>query len=70
MSNLDTKNSDLTEKELAEHLSVSVRTLQIWRAQNKAPKHYRHGYKGIRYKVEDVLAWKQKLQDSQETEGV
>lgn len=60
--------AELTEKELAEYLRISVRTLQIWRAKNKAPNHYRHGYKGIRYKLEDILKWKEKFQNSQETE--
>lgn len=68
MNEITSTNAELTEKELAEHLKVSVRTLQIWRAKNTAPKHYRHGYKGVRYKLEDVLEWKSRLQCSQEQE--
>lgn len=57
---------DLIEKEVAEMLRVSVRTLQIWRASGTAPKHYRHGYKGVRYKIADVISWKNQRAQSQE----
>lgn len=69
MTNTEANSAtDLTEKEVAEMLRVSVRTLQIWRASGKAPAHYRHGFKGIRYRHKDIVAWKDKLSHSQETE--
>ncbi len=69
MSNKDEQNEkDLTEKEVAEILRVSVRTLQIWRTTGKAPKYYRHGFKGVRYRYADVEAWKENLIHSQTVE--
>lgn len=66
MSNNDKKTqNELTEKEVAEMLRITVRTLQIWRSQGKAPKHYRFGYKGVRYLLEDVLKWKENLKFNQ-----
>jgi excisionase family DNA binding protein len=71
MSNKDEQNEkDLTEKEVAEILRVSVRTLQIWRANGKAPKCYRHGFKGVRYRYADVMAWKENLILSQNAEDL
>ena len=57
---------DLTEKEVAEMLRVTVRTLQIWRALGTAPKYYRHGYKGVRYRIADVISWKNQRPQSQD----
>ncbi len=71
MTNTTVENEkDLTEKEVAEILRVSVRTLQIWRASGKAPKHYRQGFKGVRYRYEDLMAWKENLICSQNSEDL
>lgn len=52
------------EKELS--YPVSDSTIGKWRydtyrGKNKGPKFYKHGYKAIRYKVADVLAWAREM---------
>lgn len=47
----------LTESEAADFLGVSVRSLQNWRALGKAPKFYKYGYKGVRYRLAELIKW-------------
>lgn len=54
----------LTDKDLAERWGVKPRTIQRWRAAGKTPKHIPIGHKGgfgqgVRYALEDVLAFEQ-----------
>jgi predicted DNA-binding transcriptional regulator AlpA len=47
----------LTEKELAQHLKIKVKTLQHWRAKGQGPPHIRLGSKIVRYRLNDVCAF-------------
>jgi predicted DNA-binding transcriptional regulator AlpA len=44
----------LTEKELAEHLKIKVKTLQLWRMKGQGPPHIRLGSKLVRYRLHEV----------------
>ncbi len=46
----------LTEVQAADVLSVSVRTLQAWRAQGRGPRFVRVG-RLVRYAKADLLEW-------------
>ena len=46
----------LTEVQAADLLSLSVRTLQAWRAKGFGPPYVRAG-RAIRYRRRDLLAW-------------
>jgi predicted DNA-binding transcriptional regulator AlpA len=46
----------LTERELAEIMSFSPRTLQAWRQRQAGPPFIRVG-RSIRYSLLDVIAW-------------
>lgn len=47
----------LTPQLLAEHLSVSVKTLERWRLQGEGPAFVRISPKVIRYRTSDVIAF-------------
>lgn len=47
----------LVEKEVAEQLGVTIRTLQRWRQESKGPKYCRLTRQTIRYKQEDIDQW-------------
>lgn len=46
----------LTEKQAAELLSMSVKTLQAWRFQCKPPRYRKLG-RSVRYSMEDLQAF-------------
>ncbi len=47
----------LNEKQLAEMLAVSVRTLQKWRLLGKGPRFYKLAGDAVRYRLDEVEAW-------------
>ncbi len=47
----------LNEKETAEFLGVSRRTLQGWRLAGTGPKFVKVSSRSIRYRRRDLLAW-------------
>jgi len=46
----------LNEKSTAEYLSVSVKTLQMWRHQRRGPAYLKIS-RAVRYRVEDLDAY-------------
>jgi len=42
-----------SEKEAAEMLNISVKTLQAWRFKGNGPRYYKLG-RCVRYKIEDL----------------
>lgn len=46
----------LTEAQTADHLSISMRTLQAWRVRGGGPVFIRAG-RSIRYRRSDLLCW-------------
>ena len=46
----------ITEKEAAQFLSVSLRTIQNWRFRNRGPKYKKLG-RLVRYSVADLSAY-------------
>ena len=46
----------LTEAQIADHLSISMRTLQAWRVRGGGPVFIRAG-RSIRYRRRDLLNW-------------
>lgn len=49
--------SYMTTRELAAFLGLSAGTLCVWRSQGKGPSYYKVG-NAVRYKIDDVDAWK------------
>lgn len=49
--------SYMTTRELAAFLGLSAGTLCTWRYQGKGPNYYKVG-NAVRYKIDDVEAWK------------
>lgn len=49
----------ITEKEAAQFLSVSLRTIQNWRFRNRGPKYKKLG-RLVRYSVADLYAYAEK----------
>lgn len=47
----------IDEKAAAEHLGVTVRSMQTWRVNGKGPKFVRISRTAVRYRPEDVKAW-------------
>lgn len=47
----------LTEKQAAELMALSVKTLQGWRFTGKGPRFIKVGTKSVRYQVADILGW-------------
>ena len=47
----------MTTREVAAFLGLSAGTLCVWRSQGKGPNYYKVG-NAVRYKIEDVEAWK------------
>lgn len=47
----------MTEKEAAEFLNLSVRTLQTWRYRGGGPRYFKIRRKLVRYTKSDLLAW-------------
>ena len=47
----------MTTYEAAELLGLSAGTLRVWRCQGKGPSYYKVG-NAVRYKVDDLEAWK------------
>ena len=50
----------VNEREAAEFLKISVRTLQRWRTEppaGGAPTFYRLGARRVTYRLSDLLAW-------------
>lgn len=48
----------LTERQVAELLEVSIRTLQAWRMQNDGPPYIKVGF-AVRYDPADLEEWLQ-----------
>lgn len=46
----------LTEKQVARLLSISHRTLQVWRRTGLGPTFIKLG-RSVRYRQQDVLSW-------------
>ena len=64
MSDTNNQAALLTDADLAERWGVSPRTIKKWRAAGKTPTHIAIGHKGgfgqgVRYALEDVLAFEQ-----------
>ena len=51
------KPSYMTTREVAAFLGLSAGTLCVWRCQGKGPSYYKVG-NAVRYKIDDVEAWK------------
>lgn len=51
------KPSYMTTYEVAAFLGLSAGTLCVWRSQGKGPSYYKVG-NAVRYKIDDVEAWK------------
>lgn len=51
------KPSYMTTREVAAFLGLSAGTLCVWRYQGKGPSYYKVG-NAVRYKIDDVEAWK------------
>ena len=47
----------LTERELAEMLGVSIRTLQGWRCRSRGPRYYKLSGDAVRYRLDEAQAW-------------
>ncbi|HQQ00981.1 MAG TPA: helix-turn-helix domain-containing protein [bacterium] len=47
----------LTQKETAEELRVSPRTLEKWRRSGRGPRFIRYSQRAIRYDRDDVRQW-------------
>ena len=47
----------MTPREMADRLGVALITLRKWRQQGKGPRYLKLGYRTIRYRIEDVVAW-------------
>lgn len=47
----------LSQQEVADHLGVTIRTLQRWRAAGMAPPHYQVGPRRLGYDRRDVVSW-------------
>ena len=47
----------LDEKEVAEYLGVSVKTLRRWRFDRRGPSYAKVGGKLIRYPYRELKAW-------------
>jgi predicted DNA-binding transcriptional regulator AlpA len=46
----------LTERQTAELLNLSVRTLQAWRVKGDGPR-FVHAGRAVRYRRRDLIAW-------------
>lgn len=51
------ENTLLTERQAAESLSLSVRTLQGWRVSGGGPLFVKLGGRCVRYRVRDIERW-------------
>ncbi len=47
----------LNPEEAAEYLSLSSKTLAVWRCQGKGPRYKVAGQRLVRYHVNDLDAW-------------
>jgi hypothetical protein len=45
-------------QQTAKMLDVAVITLSQWRARGEGPRYFKVGRRGIRYRLGDVLAWR------------
>lgn len=50
-------NQLLTEKEAAQTLGLSVRTLQGWRRVGGGPRFLSLSRRAVRYRIEDIETW-------------
>lgn len=57
------KEKRLTSPQLARRLSVSERTLRLWRQNNNGPKWGRYGAR-VEYRLTDVEAWEHERQSA------
>ena len=48
----------LTETQVAERTSISLKTLRRWRLENRGPKYSKFGSL-VRYGVEELIQWEQ-----------
>ena len=54
----------LTEKQAADYLYISVRTLQNWRLRGGGPIFKRLGARCVRYQITDIEKWIKKCNAS------
>jgi len=55
-----TEERTLTEQEAANYLGLrSGKTLYFWRQRGIAPLHMKYAGKSIRYRMQDLNAWKE-----------
>jgi len=47
----------ISERDAADYLSVSMRTLQGWRLKGGGPPYVKVGTKSIRYRRRDLATW-------------
>ena len=47
----------INERDAADYLNVSMRTLQGWRLKGGGPPYVKAGTKSIRYRRRDLAAW-------------
>lgn len=55
-SQADPAGSFIDERQVADRLCQSVRTIQKWRVTGNGPDFYKLG-RSVRYRLSDVLAW-------------
>lgn len=48
----------ITEQQSAEIIGVATITLTQWRHDGKAPRHFKAGSRAIRYRLGDVIAYR------------
>lgn len=46
----------ISEVQAADFLSLSIRTLQVWRSAGRGPSFVRAG-RAVRYRVRDLIVW-------------
>ena len=54
----------LDERQVADLLNLSVRTIQNWRVRGGGPQYVRISRRCIRYRLADVLAWAEGRQEA------
>ena len=47
----------LTEKQAADYLGLTPRTLQLWRTRGGGPSYHRIGWRSVRYSMSDIENW-------------
>lgn len=58
-------NGLLNEKQAAEYLGLSVKTLQGWRQQRKGP-NYMKIFRNVRYSLQDIISFQENCKIEQD----